>query len=154
MTLPNTRKEALEQLECFAPQTARQYALERNYDRGPSSRENVSLLSAAIQRRLISEKKCFKQFLIFTPWKLQRSFPKKSSGEVTGSRGSNSVQTFGMNINKLLRRKNGGIFLDMLKHSPEKPALNVLITGEKNFKKRVIYTITQECGLLRFGFSL
>jgi deoxyribodipyrimidine photo-lyase len=56
MTLPNTRKEALEQLERFAPQTARQYALERNYDRGPSSRENVSLLSAAIQRRLISEK--------------------------------------------------------------------------------------------------
>jgi len=56
MTLPNTRKEALEKLERFAPQTGSQYALERNYDRGPSSRENVSLLSAAIQRRLISEK--------------------------------------------------------------------------------------------------
>ncbi|NBX75646.1 MAG: hypothetical protein EBQ92_03765 [Proteobacteria bacterium] len=53
--LANTRKEALQRLEVFLPHAGSYYAQERNFDRGPHLRDNVSLLSAAIQRRLISE---------------------------------------------------------------------------------------------------
>jgi deoxyribodipyrimidine photo-lyase len=54
--IPATRDEALQQLEGFVPLAASHYSQERNFDRGPDRRSNVSLLSAALQKRLISEK--------------------------------------------------------------------------------------------------
>jgi len=53
--MPATRGEALHHLDSFVPLAASHYARERNYDRGPKHRGNVSQLSAAIQRRLITE---------------------------------------------------------------------------------------------------
>lgn len=54
--IPATRDEALQQLDGFIPLAASHYAQERNFDYGPGRRSNVSLLSAALQKRLLSEK--------------------------------------------------------------------------------------------------
>jgi hypothetical protein len=50
-----TRTAALARLEAFLPNTGRAYARDRNVDRGPSDRSNVSALSPWIRRRLITE---------------------------------------------------------------------------------------------------
>ena len=54
--IPATYEEARRVLREFIPRAGRLYAEERNFDRGPQNRKNVSLLSAALQRRILSEK--------------------------------------------------------------------------------------------------
>ncbi len=50
-----TRAAGLARLESFLPHAGRDYARDRNIDRGPSDRSNVSALSPWIRRRLITE---------------------------------------------------------------------------------------------------
>ncbi len=50
-----TREEALGRLNAFVPRAGRDYAAQRNYDRGPSARGNVSTLSPYIRHRAIAE---------------------------------------------------------------------------------------------------
>lgn len=50
-----SREAGLRQLEGFIPRAGRKYSNERNYDRGPNGRDNVSLLSPWIRYRLLSE---------------------------------------------------------------------------------------------------
>ncbi|MFZ4071466.1 MAG: FAD-binding domain-containing protein [Caulobacterales bacterium] len=50
-----TRTAGLTRLQAFAPAAGRAYARNRNVDRGPGDRSNVSALSPWIRRRLISE---------------------------------------------------------------------------------------------------
>ena len=50
-----SREAGLRQLENFIPRAGRKYSNERNYDRGPNARDNVSLLSPWIRHRLLSE---------------------------------------------------------------------------------------------------
>jgi deoxyribodipyrimidine photo-lyase len=50
-----TRAAGLARLEAFLPHAGRDYARDRNIDRGPSDRANVSALSPWIRRRLITE---------------------------------------------------------------------------------------------------
>ncbi|MEM6680028.1 MAG: FAD-binding domain-containing protein [Pseudomonadota bacterium] len=53
---PATRAEGLRRLERFAPRTAGHYKSRRNYDAGPGKRDNVSVLSPWIARRMVTEK--------------------------------------------------------------------------------------------------
>ncbi len=55
MPFANTRADALARLAQFLPSAGRAYAATRNRDTGPGPRTNVSALSPAIRRRLISE---------------------------------------------------------------------------------------------------
>ena len=50
-----TREAGLERLESFLPLAGHEYARERNHDRGPGDRGNVSGLSPYIRHRLVSE---------------------------------------------------------------------------------------------------
>lgn len=50
-----SRAAALAQLAAFLPNAGAHYANERNADRGPAARDNVSLLSPAVRHRLITE---------------------------------------------------------------------------------------------------
>lgn len=52
---PATRAEALARLADFVPRAGRAYAARRNFDSGPGLRDNVSCLSAAIRRRVVTE---------------------------------------------------------------------------------------------------
>lgn len=52
---PPTRTAALEKLSAFVPRSARDYAAQRNYDRGPGRHHDVSTLSPYIRHRLITE---------------------------------------------------------------------------------------------------
>ncbi len=52
---PATQHAALESLANFIPRAGRQYALNRNYDLGPTDRSNVSALSPWIRHRTLSE---------------------------------------------------------------------------------------------------
>ncbi len=53
--LEPTRAAGLQRLEAFLPSAGSHYARERNTDRGPSDRANVSMLSAYLRHRLIGE---------------------------------------------------------------------------------------------------
>ncbi len=55
MAFAATRADAEAALAAFVPRAARLYARDRNWDGGPEDRSNVSGLSPAIRRRLISE---------------------------------------------------------------------------------------------------
>jgi len=61
--IPATLFEARNALAEFVPRAAHFYAKERNFDRGPQNRNNVSLLSAAIQRRILTEKEVIQEVL-------------------------------------------------------------------------------------------
>ena len=50
-----TREDALRRLEEFLPRAGTLYARDRNTDRGPADRSNVSLLSPYLRHRLIGE---------------------------------------------------------------------------------------------------
>lgn len=50
-----TREEGLRRLEEFLPRAGRAYARDRNHDRGPEQRSNVSGLSPYLRHRLITE---------------------------------------------------------------------------------------------------
>ena len=50
-----SREAGLRQLENFIPRAGRKYSNDRNYDRGPNARDNVSLLSPWLRHRLLSE---------------------------------------------------------------------------------------------------
>jgi deoxyribodipyrimidine photo-lyase len=52
---PPTRTAALEKLQSFVPKAARDYAAQRNYDRGPGHHDNVSTLSPYLRHRLLTE---------------------------------------------------------------------------------------------------
>ena len=52
--IPN-REEALRRLDAFVPHAGRAYAAQRNFDRGPGRRDNVSLLSPYIRHRVLTE---------------------------------------------------------------------------------------------------
>jgi hypothetical protein len=55
MKLNPTRQAALARLEEFVPRAGRDYAAERNLDRGPTDRTNVSGLSPWVRHRLVTE---------------------------------------------------------------------------------------------------
>ena len=55
MTVDATRAEGLARLADFVPRAGRSYAAERNVDRGPEDRSNVSTLSPWVRHRLITE---------------------------------------------------------------------------------------------------
>lgn len=61
--IPATYEEAQRALTEFIPRAGRFYAEERNFDRGPENRKNVSLLSAALQRRIITEREVIQEVL-------------------------------------------------------------------------------------------
>ena len=52
---PATQHAALERLANFIPRAGREYALNRNYDLGPTDRSNVSALSPWIRHRSLTE---------------------------------------------------------------------------------------------------
>ena len=52
---PPTRTAALEKLSAFVPKAARDYAAQRNYDRGPGQHTSVSTLSPYLRHRLLTE---------------------------------------------------------------------------------------------------
>ncbi len=52
---PETRAQALAQLEAFLPRAGRAYSARRNHDDGPGSVRTTSALSPALRRKLISE---------------------------------------------------------------------------------------------------
>ncbi|MEL6766004.1 MAG: FAD-binding domain-containing protein [Pseudomonadota bacterium] len=52
---PATRDEGLRRLEAFAPRMGGHYKGQRNRDSGPGRRDNVSLLSPYIARRMVTE---------------------------------------------------------------------------------------------------
>lgn len=52
---PATRAEALRRLADFLPRAGRAYAAQRNYDRSPDDRRNVSVLSPYLRRRMVTE---------------------------------------------------------------------------------------------------
>jgi len=58
-----SRDCGLRQLEEFLPRAGRKYSNERNYDRGPNARDNVSSLSPWIRHRLLSEEEVVKAVL-------------------------------------------------------------------------------------------
>jgi deoxyribodipyrimidine photo-lyase len=53
--IESTRAAGLARLEAFAPRAGRAYAGRRNFDFGPGARDNVSVLSPWIRRRLVTE---------------------------------------------------------------------------------------------------
>jgi deoxyribodipyrimidine photo-lyase len=55
MQLNPTRQAALARLEEFVPRAGRAYAADRNLDRGPTDRANVSGLSPWVRHRLVTE---------------------------------------------------------------------------------------------------
>jgi len=56
MTLDATRAGGLARLADFVPRAGRTYAAERNLDRGPQDRSNVSTLSPWVRHRLVTER--------------------------------------------------------------------------------------------------
>jgi len=56
MTLHATREAGLARLTDFVPRAGRAYAAERNLDRGPDDRSNVSGLSPWVRHRLVTER--------------------------------------------------------------------------------------------------
>lgn len=58
-----TRAAGLDQLEAFLPRAGRDYARDRNTDRGPQDRSNVSALSPWIRRRLVTEEEVVRAVL-------------------------------------------------------------------------------------------
>jgi deoxyribodipyrimidine photo-lyase len=56
VTLDAARAAGLVRLADFVPRAARSYAIERNLDRGPRDRANVSTLSPWLRHRLITER--------------------------------------------------------------------------------------------------
>ena len=64
---PATRAEGLARLAAFAPSMGRVYAAQRNYDRGPDRRGNVSMLSPYVRRRLVSERELVRAALAAHP---------------------------------------------------------------------------------------
>ena len=58
-----TRKAGLARLEAFLPQAGYAYARNRNTDRGPSDRSNVSALSPWIRRRVVTEEETLRAVL-------------------------------------------------------------------------------------------
>lgn len=56
MTPDATRDEGLARLADFVPRAGRAYAAERNTDRGPADRSNVSTLSPWVRHRLVTER--------------------------------------------------------------------------------------------------
>lgn len=56
MTLDATREAGLVRLADFVPRAGRAYSAERNVDRGPTDRGNVSTLSPWVRHRLVTER--------------------------------------------------------------------------------------------------
>lgn len=56
MTLTPTRTAALQRLEAFQPDMGVRYAQKRNYDFGPGCPDCVSMLSAYVRHRVLSER--------------------------------------------------------------------------------------------------
>lgn len=56
MTFEPTRAAGLARLADFVPRAGRAYAAERNTDRGPTDRSNVSTLSPWVRHRLVTER--------------------------------------------------------------------------------------------------
>ncbi len=60
---PATRAEGLRRLEAFAPRMGGCYRAKRNHDLGPDARDNVSLLSPYLRRRLVTEREAVERAL-------------------------------------------------------------------------------------------
>ena len=63
LSWPATRDEGLTRLARFLAQGGSAYAAQRDYDRGPADRRNVSVLSAYIRHRLITEEEVVRQIV-------------------------------------------------------------------------------------------
>lgn len=63
MTWEATRSAALSRLDEFLPRAGRAYATNRNVDRGPADRSNVSALSPYLRRRMLTEEEVVRAVL-------------------------------------------------------------------------------------------
>ncbi|MGA0077653.1 MAG: DNA photolyase, partial [Pelagibacteraceae bacterium] len=63
MSFVTSRQEALDKLALFNDQFIQDYSAKRNFDLGPSERNNVSCLSPYITHRLITEYEVVKKVL-------------------------------------------------------------------------------------------
>jgi len=72
--LPLTREDALARLDDFVPHAAGHYAKKRNFDFGRGNHHEVSRLSAALRRRLITEEEVIKEVLKSHPFKAAEKY--------------------------------------------------------------------------------
>lgn len=72
--VPITFSEAQKALLEFLPRAGSHYATQRNFDRGPENRDNVSLLSTALQHRVLSEKEVIQAVLKQYSWEQAEKF--------------------------------------------------------------------------------
>ncbi|MHA6324953.1 FAD-binding domain-containing protein [Roseivivax sp. CAU 1753] len=62
-TFPPNRAAALARLDAFAPLAGQAYATRRNYDLGPGAHDNVSMLSAYLRHRVLTEEEVLTRVL-------------------------------------------------------------------------------------------
>ncbi|QFS83822.1 Deoxyribodipyrimidine photo-lyase [Roseivivax sp. THAF40] len=62
-TFPPSREAALDRLQAFVPNAARDYTTRRNYDLGPGAHDNVSMLSAYLRHRVLTEEEVLQAVL-------------------------------------------------------------------------------------------
>ncbi|NBW99159.1 hypothetical protein EBR03_06265 [bacterium] len=72
--IPATFKEAQTALTEFLPRAGSYYAQERNFDRGPHDRSNVSQLSSVLSHRVLSEKEVLEAVLKTHSWPAAEKF--------------------------------------------------------------------------------
>lgn len=72
--IPVTFQEASQALQVFLPRSGSQYAQNRNFDRGPENRENVSQLSAVLRTRILSEKEVIQAVMQTHSWEQAEKF--------------------------------------------------------------------------------
>ena len=72
--IPVTYEEAQRALHEFVPRAGLFYATQRNFDRGPENRDNVSCLSTALQHRVLSEKEVIQAVLKNFSWEEAEKF--------------------------------------------------------------------------------
>ncbi len=69
-----TRAAGLDRLEAFLPRAGRSYERDRNVDRGPADRSNVSGLSPWLRRRMITETEVIAAVLARHPFEAAQKF--------------------------------------------------------------------------------
>lgn len=72
--IPVTLSEAQEALHGFLPRAGSHYATQRNFDRSPENRDNVSRLSTAIGHRVLCEKEVIQAVLNHYSWEEAEKF--------------------------------------------------------------------------------
>ena len=152
MNFKTSRKEALEVLENYVEKDINNYNSKRNFDFGPSNRENVSCLSPYITHRLITEYEVTKKVLSKHPHQKVEKYIQEIFWRVYWKGWLE------------LRPKVWSDFIEDLKTIEENENYQKAINAQTDIqcfndwvhelKENIIYIITQGCGLLVFGFLL